>query len=102
MAPVKGKNKTQEKRPSKSAPPTTQSSKKKGRGPPPTQQKTKSAKSQDSKKPRKKAYTAEQLGVPKLNTITPVGVQKPRGKKKGKVFVDDPVRERELESVLRN
>jgi 60S ribosomal subunit assembly/export protein LOC1 len=24
-----------------------------------------------------------------LNTITPAGVQKPRGKKKGKVFVDD-------------
>lgn len=43
------------------------------------------------KKPKKKKYSAEQLGVPKLNMITPVGVVKPRGKKKGKVFVDDRV-----------
>ncbi|RPA83898.1 hypothetical protein BJ508DRAFT_413226 [Ascobolus immersus RN42] len=28
--------------------------------------------------------------LPKLNTITPAGVQKPKGKKKGKTFVDDP------------
>lgn len=27
--------------------------------------------------------------LPKLNTITPAGVQKPKGKKKGKTFVDD-------------
>ena len=26
--------------------------------------------------------------MPRLNTVTPVGVQAPRGKKKGKVFVD--------------
>lgn len=44
------------------------------------------------KKPKRKVYTAEELGVPKLNMITPVGVVKPRGKKKGKVFVDDRVR----------
>lgn len=43
------------------------------------------------KKRQKKKYTAEQLGIPKLNMITPVGVTKPKGKKKGKVFVDDPV-----------
>lgn len=43
------------------------------------------------KKPKKKVYTAEELGVPTLNMITPVGVVKPRGKKKGKVFVDDRV-----------
>ena len=43
------------------------------------------------RRPKKKTYTAEQLGVPQLNTITPVGVIKPKGKKKGKVFVDDPV-----------
>lgn len=30
-----------------------------------------------------------ELDVQKLNMITPIGVQKPRGKKKGKVFVDD-------------
>ncbi|KAI5461353.1 hypothetical protein BGZ63DRAFT_404214 [Mariannaea sp. PMI_226] len=39
--------------------------------------------------PKKRVYTEEELGIPKLNTITPVGVIKPKGKKKGKVFVDD-------------
>ena len=37
-------------------------------------------------------YTDKELGLPMLNMITPVGVEKPRGKKKGKVFVDDSVR----------
>ncbi|CAH0059113.1 unnamed protein product [Clonostachys solani] len=41
------------------------------------------------KKPKKKVYTAEELSIPKLNMITPVGVVKPRGRKKGKIFVDD-------------
>ncbi|KAL6856464.1 hypothetical protein J3F83DRAFT_752645 [Trichoderma novae-zelandiae] len=41
------------------------------------------------KRPKKKTYTAEELGIPTLNMITPVGVEKPKGKKKGKVFVDD-------------
>jgi 60S ribosomal subunit assembly/export protein LOC1 len=40
-------------------------------------------------KKKRKAYTAEQLGVPKLNGIVPTGVQKTKGKKKGKIFVDD-------------
>lgn len=44
------------------------------------------------KKPKRKTYTAEELNIPKLNMITPVGVVKPRGKKKGKIFVDDKVR----------
>jgi 60S ribosomal subunit assembly/export protein LOC1 len=44
------------------------------------------------KRPKKKTYTAEELGIPTLNMITPVGVEKPKGKKKGKVFVDDKVR----------
>uniref|UniRef100_A0A8H7N4C9 60S ribosomal subunit assembly/export protein LOC1 n=1 Tax=Bionectria ochroleuca TaxID=29856 RepID=A0A8H7N4C9_BIOOC len=35
------------------------------------------------KKPKKKVYTAEELNIPKLNMITPVGVVKPRGKKRG-------------------
>lgn len=43
------------------------------------------------KKLKNKKYTDEELGVPQLNMITPVGVEKPRGKKKGKVFVDDRV-----------
>ncbi|GAB0132591.1 hypothetical protein EsDP_00001023 [Epichloe bromicola] len=41
------------------------------------------------KKPKKKVYTEAELGIPELNMVTPVGVVKPRGKKKGKVFVDD-------------
>jgi hypothetical protein len=43
-------------------------------------------------KKKRRIYTEKELGVPKLNMITPVGVEKPRGKKKGKVFVDDQVR----------
>lgn len=41
------------------------------------------------KKPR--VYTEKELGIPTLNMITPAGVEKPKGKKKGKVFVDDTV-----------
>jgi 60S ribosomal subunit assembly/export protein LOC1 len=40
-------------------------------------------------KKKKRVYTEKELGVPTLNMITPAGVQKVRGKKKGKVFVDD-------------
>ncbi len=43
------------------------------------------------KRRKRKVYTEKELDIPKLNMITPVGVQKPKGKKKGKVFVDDPV-----------
>lgn len=39
----------------------------------------------------RKVYTEKELGVPQLNMITPVGVEKPKGGKKGKVFVDDRV-----------
>ncbi|KAK8191119.1 60S ribosomal subunit assembly/export protein loc-1 [Phyllosticta capitalensis] len=38
---------------------------------------------------KERTYTEAQLGIPKLNMITPAGVQKGKGKKKGKVFVDD-------------
>ncbi|KAJ3498225.1 hypothetical protein NLG97_g1285 [Lecanicillium saksenae] len=41
------------------------------------------------KKPKLKTYTEKELGIPALNMVTPVGVVKPKGKKKGKVFVDD-------------
>jgi len=41
------------------------------------------------KKKKKRVYTEKELGIPKLNMITPAGVQKVRGKKKGKIFVDD-------------
>ena len=43
------------------------------------------------KKKKQRVYTEKELGIPELNMITPVGVTKPRGKKKGKVFVDDRV-----------
>lgn len=43
------------------------------------------------KKKKKREYTEKELGIPKLNSIVPAGVQKPKGKKKGKVFVDDLV-----------
>ena len=56
---------------------------------PPKQQKTKSATVPVRKKQR--VYTDKELGIPKLNMITPVGVDLPKGKKKGKVFVDDQV-----------
>lgn len=55
----------------------------------PVQQKTKSKSSLLNKK--RKVYTDKELGLPKLNMITPVGVDLPKGKKKGKVFVDDQV-----------
>lgn len=44
------------------------------------------------KKKKKKVYTDKELGIPELNMVTPIGVEKPKGKKKGKVFVDDRVR----------
>ncbi|KAK4203261.1 60S ribosomal subunit assembly protein LOC1 [Triangularia verruculosa] len=43
---------------------------------------------QDKKK-KSRVYTEKELGIPELNMITPVGVTKPKGKKKGKIFVDD-------------
>lgn len=61
----------------------------KAKAPPPVQQKTKSRSGPIKKKRR--VYTDKELGLPKLNMITPVGVDLPKGKKKGKVFVDDQV-----------
>jgi len=62
--------------------------------PPPNQQKTKSTSTKQKSgtgKKKQRVYTEKELGLPKLNMITPVGVEAPRGKKRGKVFVDDPV-----------
>lgn len=43
-----------------------------------------------AKKKKQRIYTDKELDLPKLNMITPAGVTKPaRGKKKGKIFVDD-------------
>ena len=63
---------------------------KKPKRPPPKQQKTKS--SHGLAKKKRKVYTDKELGIPQLNMITPIGVEKPKGKKKGKVFIDDQVR----------
>ncbi|KAI2473891.1 hypothetical protein F4781DRAFT_379254 [Annulohypoxylon bovei var. microspora] len=41
------------------------------------------------RKKKKKVYSEKELGIPELNMVTPIGVTKPKGKKKGKVFVDD-------------
>jgi len=43
------------------------------------------------RKRKKKTYSEKELDLPKLNMITPAGVVKPKGKKKGKIFVDDKV-----------
>jgi len=42
-------------------------------------------------KKKRRVYTEKELDIPQLNMITPIGVEKPKGKKKGKVFVDDRV-----------
>jgi len=42
-------------------------------------------------KKKRRIYTEKELNIPALNMITPVGVEKPKGGKKGKVFVDDRV-----------
>ena len=62
---------------------------KKPKAAPVIQQKTKS-KSGPVKKKRK-VYTDKELGIAKLNMVTPIGVDVPKGKKKGKVFIDDQV-----------
>ena len=76
---------------------------KKTKLPPPKQLKTKSASSTTKNgvgKKKKRVYTEKELGIPKLNMITPVGVEAPRGKKRGKVFVDDAVGIRDLPHLL--
>ncbi|KAF2491862.1 hypothetical protein BU16DRAFT_530285 [Lophium mytilinum] len=40
-------------------------------------------------KKKRRMYSEKELGIPTLNMITPAGVQKVKGQKKGKVFVDD-------------
>ncbi|KAE8353555.1 hypothetical protein BDV28DRAFT_105542 [Aspergillus coremiiformis] len=65
-------------------------SKKSTKRPPPREVKSKArTEASQLKKTKKREYTEAELDLPKLNTITPVGVVKPKGKKKGKVFVDD-------------
>ena len=42
-----------------------------------------------AKKPPHSRYKESDLGVPQLNGIRPIGVQKPPNRKRGKIFVDD-------------
>lgn len=56
--------------------------------PKPAQQKSKAV-SHGPVKKKKRVYSEKELGIPALNSIKPAGVQKARGQKKGKTFVDD-------------
>lgn len=69
----------------------SKSRKQKPKGPVVSQQVKEKNRALLMKRPKKKTYTAKELGIPTLNMITPIGVEKPKGKKKGKVFVDDKV-----------
>jgi 60S ribosomal subunit assembly/export protein LOC1 len=62
-----------------------------GKRPPPQQVKTKPGAHNptNTKKRKRREYTDKELELPALNMITPAGVQKPKGKKKGKIFIDD-------------
>ena len=95
MAP--GKPKGTGSKSSSSRPLSSQKSKiSKSKAAPPKQQKSKRPEKSNTPsrgtRKKKKTYTAEELGLPQLNGIVPVGVTKPKGKKKGKVFVDDQER----------
>ena len=72
-------------------------SKRKGAAPPSKQVRPKNA-IDLLKKKKKKVYSEKELGIPQLNMVTPIGVTKPNGKKKGKVFVDDKVGRNPLQS----
>lgn len=97
MAPTKGKPDTKKPTPSKSKPLSSSSRVSKSKDaaakrPPAEEVKTKPRSDPSQlKKKQKRAYTEEELDLPRLNAITPVGVVKPKGKKKGKTFVDDRV-----------
>lgn len=85
-ASSKGTNKTSSFKVSKS------SKSSKAKRPPPKEVKSQSRSApKQQKKTKTREYTEKELDLPSLNMITPVGVQTPKGKKKGKVFVDDQV-----------
>jgi 60S ribosomal subunit assembly/export protein LOC1 len=89
--PPKGKGSAKGSKLGKGA--ATSSARKPKAGPRPktVQVKTKPGSQTANKAPKKKKrmYTDKELNLPTLNKITPAGVTKPKGKKKGKVFVDD-------------
>ncbi|KAJ5109823.1 60S ribosomal subunit assembly/export protein [Penicillium argentinense] len=97
MAPTKGSSKGASAGGSNASKPATLSSgsrvsksSKGAKRPPPKEVKNKARTAPENlQKKKKRVYTEAELDLPKLNAITPVGVVKPKGKKKGKVFVDD-------------
>ena len=98
MAPTKPSNKTSTSKDSTKQSKTFSSSssrvskKKDVKRPAPQQVKpTPLSAASNLKKKQKREYTEAELDLPRLNAITPVGVVKPKGKKKGKTFVDDKV-----------
>lgn len=102
MAPNRGATKASSKgkTPSKGSKPLSSSSKvskskakSKSKQPPAKEVKSKPNSADQAKKNKKPEYSEEELGLMPLNMVTPVGVQKPKGKKKNKVFVDDQVRQ---------
>lgn len=86
MAPVKPQVNSKSKSKSSSEPP---SKSKKSKIPHLKTDKIKTKRSTAAAKKQQRVYTEKELGIPKLNGIVPAGVQKPKGKKKGKVFVED-------------
>lgn len=93
-ASSKGKVSSKASKPLSSASKVTKSkAKSKSKQPPAKEVKSKPNNAADqAKKNKKPEYSEEELGLMPLNMVTPVGVQKPKGKKKNKVFVDDQVR----------
>jgi 60S ribosomal subunit assembly/export protein LOC1 len=85
MAPVTLKPKARPKSASKSS----SSKSKRAKVPHLKSDEIKTKRSRATPKKKQRTYTEKELGIPKLNGIIPAGVQKPKGKKKGKVFVDD-------------
>ena len=84
------KPKRSSKKSSSTAPSSSRPKSSSTKRPPAQQVKTKPGVHNPTKpKKKRKVYTEKELSLPALNMITPVGVQKPRGKKKGKIFVDD-------------
>ncbi|KAL1992889.1 hypothetical protein VTN49DRAFT_3645 [Thermomyces lanuginosus] len=90
-ASSKGKVSSKASKPLSSASKVTKSkAKSKSKQPPAKEVKSKPNNAADqAKKNKKPEYSEEELGLMPLNMVTPVGVQKPKGKKKNKVFVDD-------------
>lgn len=98
MAPTKPSNKTStSKDNTKQSKPSSSSSSrvsknKDAKRPPPKQVKpTPLSAPSNLKRKQTREYTEAELDLPKLNSIMPAGVVKPKGKKKGKTFVDDKV-----------